>query len=632
MLALIAGLLACVNLCAPTAQAANGDQFTRFVVDATVDANGVFDVRMTLDLQFASSGHGAYVWFLTRQKYDADHDRLYSYTNFQVSSPTGAPAQYDTITETNDIQLKIGDPNQTVSGTQTYVVSYTASGLVNPDVASSNMDEIYWNVIPTGWELPISNVTVTLTGPADVIRTTCYMGTDFTSPCTSDTSSGPTATYTQGTLSPGEGLALVGGWPVGTFPGATLKLGPTASSGSTGSSGSSGSYGSYGSSNSSLENPFSFDEGGGFWAGGSAVVTGLVGWLIARLRKRGRDEQYANVTPGMLPVKGDTVQTKREEIRDAPVEFAPPKGIPPRLVGACAREGTANEDITATIIDLAVRGYVHMDQQAGGNFDFQRTNADPATLNQVERTIYNGLFAGSPIITKAQLSSASFYDTYSGFQTLLAREFNAQKWYKANPKAVVAAYRAGGLAIAGLGTIASLVIGAFFAFNGIPGIGWLAIPCLVLGIGMFAVSKRMPVRTPVGSAVAIQSLGFKKYLETAEADQIRWEEGQDIFSQYLPYAIAFGCADRWSSLIQELVAKGAPVPQPVWFTGYYAYSYPVWSSIVGSVGNIGTSFSSTVTAHASLQAATISHGASGFSGFSGGGFGGGVGGGGGGSW
>ena len=616
VLAMVACVLACaVNLCVPAAQAANGDQITRFTVDATVDTNGVFDVTMTLDLQFASSGHGLYAWFLTRQSYDADRDRIYSYTNFHVSSPTGAPAQFQTITETNDVQLKIGDPNRTVSGTQTYVVSYTASGLVNPDVAGDNMDEIYWNVVPTGWELPFSNVTVALTGPDAVSRTTCYMGTDYTDPCTSNSFNGSTATYTQSSLSPGEGLAVTGGWPVGTYPGATLDLVPASSSGG-----------------SSQESPFSFNEGGGFWAGGSAVATGLVGWLIAHLRKRGRDEQYANVTPGMVPVTGDAVTTKREEIRDAAVEFAPPKGIPPRLVGACAREGTANEDITATIIDLAVRGYIHMDQQAGGDFDFKRTNLDPNTLNQVERTIHNGLFADSPVITKAELSSESFYNTYSGFQTLLAREFDAQKWYKLNPKTVVASYRAGGIAIAGLGTIASFILGSFFALNGLPGIGWLAVPCLVLGIGMFAVSKRMPVRTPVGSAVAIQSLGFKKYLETAEADQIRWEEGQDIFSQYLPYAIAFGCADHWSNLIQELVAKGAPVPQPVWFTGYYAYHYPVWSSIAASVGNVGTSFSSAVTAHAAQQASTMSHGSSGFSGFGGGGFGGGVGGGGGGSW
>jgi len=609
LLALAAGVIACaVNFCAPAAQAASGDQFTRFDVAATVNADGVFDVTMTLDLQFSSTGHGPYVWFLTRQKYDESHDRLITYDNFRVSSPTGAPTQLDTTKERDDIQLRIGDPNRTVSGTQTYVVSYTVSGIVNPDVPSSNMDEIYWNVISTGWELPISNVTITLNGPAPVSQTTCYMGTNFTSPCTSNDSAGATATYTQASLAPGQGLAVVGGWPVGTFSGASIDIVPSS------------------------QNPLSVSDGGGFWAGGSALVTGVAAWLLVRLRKKGRDEQYANVTPGMVPVTGDKHEIKREEIRDAAVEFAPPKGIPPRLVGACAREGTANEDITATIIDLAVRGYIHMDQQADGDFDFRRTQTDPNSLNQVERTIYDGLFHDSPTITKAQLSSADFYETYNGYQVLLRREFDAQKWYKANPKLVVAGYRVGGAVIAVLGTIAALGVGYTLTNRGIMGVGWLSVPFLVLGIGMIAMAKRMPVRTPIGSAVAIQSLGFKKYLETAEADQIKWEEGQDIFSQYLPYAIAFGCADHWSNLIQELVARGAPVPQPMWYTGYYGYNYPVWGLIAHSVGNVGTSFASTVTAHVAEQAAHMTGGSSGGSGFSGGGFGGGVGGGGGGSW
>jgi uncharacterized membrane protein len=138
---------------------------------------------------------------------------------------------------------------------------------------------------------------------------------------------------------------------------------------------------------------------------------------------------------------------------------------------------------------------------------------------------------------------------------------------------------------------------------------------------MMILAKRMPVRTPIGSAIAIQSLGFKKYLETAEADQIRWEEGQDIFSQYLPYAIAYGCADRWANTFEQLVARGAPVPQPSWYSGY-GYS-PSWGAITSSVSNINSSF------YESVRSATA--GSSGGSGFSGGG-GGGSGGGGGGSW
>jgi len=594
-------------LVAPTAQAAPGDEITRFQVDATVDTAGVFTVTQTIDVAYASPAHGPYLWFVTRQGYDDSHDRLITYDNVNVTSPTGAPADLQTTRGTNYIEIRVGNPNVTVLGTQTYVVTYTASGIVNPDVASSNMDEIYWNVIGTGWQIPIQNITVTIHSPATVSKTTCYIGADFTDPCASNASSGSTATYTQSIIVPGDGMAVVGGWPVGTFPDATVKLVPSS------------------------QNPFAVTQGGAYPTAGAGLVTVLAAWLLARFRKKGRDEQYANVTPGMLPAAGDKVEIKRDEIRDAPVEFAPPPGIPPRLAGAIVREGTADEDITASIVDLAVRGYIHMSQGQGEDFVLARTTLDPRTLNAVDQEIYDGLFATSPTMSQAQLSDQAFYATYAGFQQTLHNEFTAQKWYKADPKTVVARYRAGGFLIAAAGAGLSIYLGTVLAKSGILGIGWLAVPFVVLGLGMMILARRMPVRTPVGSAVAITSFGFRKYLMTAEADQIKWEEGQDIFSQYLPYAISFGVADRWAKIFQDLAARGAPVPQPGWYTGYYGARFPVWMAVTHSVGNIGTSFSTSVSQYAAAQARATG-GSGGGSGFSGGGFGGGVGGGGGGTW
>ena len=630
--ALIVCVLGWAYICAPVAQAASGDEITRFGVDATVGADGVLDVTMSFDVHFASYGHGPYVWFLTRQKYDENNDRVYTFGDFKVGSPTGAPALFEVIWEANDVQLKIGNPNQTVMGTQTYVVSYTASGMVNPDVASSNLDEIYWNVIGTGWQMPISNVTVKLNGPVDVSRTACHMGTDYAKDCTSNSFDGTTATYTQSSLSPGQGLAVVGGWPVGTFPDAAPMLVPRTSSSSTPTSTS----------------PFSFDHGGAYWAGGAGVASAVAAWFVAHLRRKGRDEQYVGLTPGTVPTDGEKVATKRQEVSeesDVPVEFAPPKGVPPRLAGACLREGTSDEDITATIIDLAVRGYIHMDQGKKGEFDFTRTGKASSSLDDVESHIYEGLFASGSKVTRTSLSSPSFYETFVEFRSALYQEFTAQKWYEATPGDVVRDYRGRGILIGLVGTIAAIAMGYFYANAGISGVIWFAVPCLVLGIGMIVVSRRMPVRTPAGSAVAIQSLGFKKYLERAEADQIRWEEGQDIFSEYLPYAIAFGCADHWATLIEELVAKGASVPEPEWYTGRLDSDSLVWTSISYSLDDVGTSFQGSVTAHNILQEASLessvgsssggydgSYGASGGSGFSGGGGGGGVSGGGGGTW
>ena len=133
----------------------------------------------------------------------------------------------------------------------------------------------------------------------------------------------------------------------------------------------------------------------------------------------------------------------------------------------------------------------------------------------------------------------------------------------------------------------------------------------------------MPARTAAGTAVLTQAQGFRRYLETAEADQIRFEEGQDLFSRYLPYAIVFGVADRWAKVFDDLAKSGAAVSQPTWYVGHMPY----WSYYA-----LGASMNSfETTANSSLVSTPASSGSSGFS--AGGGFsGGGGGGGGGGSW
>ena len=77
-------------------------------------------------------------------------------------------------------------------------------------------------------------------------------------------------------------------------------------------------------------------------------------------------------------------------------------------------------------------------------------------------------------------------------------------------------------------------------------------------------------RTAEGRAVCDQVEGFKTYLATAEADQLRFEEGEDIFSKYLPWAIIFELADRWAKICGDLVAMGRlPNATPYWYVGNY---------------------------------------------------------------
>ncbi|MDR0782430.1 MAG: DUF2207 domain-containing protein [Propionibacteriaceae bacterium] len=884
---------------------AETDEFTRFEVIAQVDEAGVVQVKQTVDLKFASSGHGPYLWFVTRQGYDEDFDRLYVFENFAVSSPTGAPSDLVVTEQSNYLTLRIGHPDLEVLGTQTYVITYQVSGIVNPFVAESGLDEIFWNVIGTDWTLPIANISVTLEGPAPVTDTTCWMGGDFDSPCTAHGYQANTATFSQDELQPGQGLAVVGGWPAGTFPDAapilvpndptervtrldlvaevdsrgnlivtqsfdivfyTPRVGPTLrfeprrpydakrqrlvsygdfqaqtaigtvpvteSGGSWGlvieigdpattvvgkqtytvtytirglidrrpdsdgltwvidsimpglrvddltitiggpvdlesshcltdadcqmvAGGTPASYrldrlrsdqqlrvdvtwppGTFKHPDLRLRssNPYELEAGGSIAALLALALCGLAIWGLWRITRRGRDHQWAYVAPGEIPDDAVTAPTVRQEMRDAPVDWLPPDGIPPRLAGAVVRERSDPIDLTATIIGLAVRGHILIQQLSAKHFQLVGQLARHHDLDPIELFIYRRLFATGNTLTDRELASANFHPHFRDIQRTFEKEFAAKAWYLTDTSttntgqwrfafgqftfvvgvggtiiaacvALVAAADASlslfafalflGLLAAGLiwlaqtlkrktarlanvvaenyrawgwrlffgGPLVLAITGAVLGTGGLQGFGWLGLPVAFFGVGLVVIAPRMPVRSPLGAAAAARTLGFKKYLETAEVDQIRWEEASDIFSAYLPYAIVFGCAERWTKVFKRLVEAGVHMPQPGWYVGANLANTFDWSSLTQTVSRLGsapedaahqhaarvaqetrstwTGPSGSSGSHASFFASTGSVGGSGFSSpsshssgsSSGGGHSsGGVSGGGGGSW
>jgi len=143
---------------------------------------------------------------------------------------------------------------------------------------------------------------------------------------------------------------------------------------------------------------------------------------------------------------------------------------------------------------------------------------------------------------------------------------------------------------------------------------------VLAGLALVVVSSRMPARTAKGSAALARVLGFRQYLRTAEAEQLRFEERADIFSRYLPYAVVFGETDRWARAFSSLAADPRSAAALGWYVGPIGWDF-------GHFGDSMQSFSNTTTGAIAATAAS-----SGGSGFGGGSSGGGFGGGGGGSW
>jgi uncharacterized membrane protein len=158
--------------------------------------------------------------------------------------------------------------------------------------------------------------------------------------------------------------------------------------------------------------------------------------------------------------------------------------------------------------------------------------------------------------------------------------------------------------------------GLTFLLGAAVGAGLVGIAIVIIGIVVTALFWWMPAKTAAGHEVLLRTLGFRLYMTTAERYQQQFAEREKIFTAYLPYAIVFGCVDRWAHAFSDIDVAAATA-------GWY----------LGAQGFNALSFSSSLQTFNDTVSTSISYtpGGSGSSGFSGG-SGGGTGGGGGGSW
>ncbi|HEX8511051.1 MAG TPA: DUF2207 domain-containing protein, partial [Propionibacteriaceae bacterium] len=274
-------------------------------------------------------------------------------------------------------------------------------------------------------------------------------------------------------------------------------------------------------------------------------------------------------------------------------------------------------ETAATIIDLAVRGALSV--SSSSEDDFSVTLLDPSLATAPhEMVLMTRLFDGGVPGTVVDLSSpGTLQPAHLAMRDSVISQVAERGWFRKVPSAAAAQ---------GIG-FGGIAIAAFILFQLGPVLLLLLIPLIpiLITVAVIRVKLRRGQRTADGRAMCDQVEGFKTYLATAEADQLRFEEGEDIFSRYLPWAIAFELADRWAKVCGDLVAMGRlPADPPYWYYG----SFNMYAFNTGFLTS-----SLTTAASPAPVAASSGTGFGGGSSFSGGGFsGGGGGGGGGGSW
>jgi len=600
LVAALALALATLVLAAPPARAA-GDRIESYDIVYTVRPDGVLEARETITYRFGDSSgrHGIERDFVTREPFDDQQDAVYEITGIAVTSPDPVATQFSSRTEEvqdgreEHLVLRIGDPDETVSSpTATYVVSYRVVGAMR---SFPGYDELYWDAIGTGWRAGIQQARVRVTVPGGAQDVTCFVGpAQSTTPCaTAEVAGGGRASFAARGLAAGDGMTV----------GVQVRSGLVADN------------------RPHLEPDGSrltaAERGTAIGVGGLAVLS-LVGSPLAGVwwwRRKGRDQRYAGLAPGTTPAPGQpaTVVLDDPDI-EIPVAFAPPR-IPVAEAGLLVDGQVDARETAATIVDLAVRGALRV--LSSSEDDFRVTLLDPdRAAAPHEMVLLTNLFQGRPPGSVVDLSRrGSMLAAHRAMQTSVINQVAARGWFRKVPSATATGS-------AGFGSIA-LVVFAAFAFGSFALL--LLIPLLPALVTYLVIRAKLRrgQRTADGRAVCDQVEGFRTYLATAEADQLRFEEGEDIFSKYLPWAIVFELADRWADLCGQLVAMGRlPEAAPYWYVGTY-------NMASFNTGFLTSSLTSAATPAPSPAAGSSGTGFGGGSSFGGGGFSGGGGGGGG---
>lgn len=590
------------------AYAAAADQIDDYEITYDVRPSGVVRVVETITYRFGTSSgrHGIDRLLVTREKSDDTQDAVYTVDQIDVSTTTPGVSDAWERTDTESqkgrqvtTRLRIGDANRTVSTpTATYVIAYDLTGAMRtfPN-AQPAYDEFYWDATGLDWQASITKVGITVTVPGGVKQTTCTYGpVNSVSKCGQSIAKDGVATFTQTGLAAGEGVTIGNKIGAGLVTDNAPHLEPDGSrlSGAA----RAGVFGALGVGVAALV---------------GAPLAGLAYW-----RRKGRDQRWAGLAPGSFPAPGtDPGVVPNDPDIPIPVQFTPPR-IPVAEAGLLVDGQVDTRDTAATIIDLAVRGALTV--QSEDKNDFRVTLVDPARASAPHETVLlDDIFSGSPPGAQVDLSApGSMSSAHENMKEAVRDQVASRGWFSEVPSG--RATRGAGLGVLALVVFGALALGAWVLL--------LAIPLLPIIVTVAVVRRKMRrgQRTPAGRAVCDQVEGFETYLSTAEAGQLRFEEGEDIFSRYLPWAIAFDLAERWAKICADLVAMGRiPDSTPGWYYGTSSFGAFNTGFLTGSL------LSSAAPAPA--PASSSGTGFGGGSSFSGGGFsGGGGGGGGGGSW
>jgi len=258
----------------------------------------------------------------------------------------------------------------------------------------------------------------------------------------------------------------------------------------------------------------------------------------------------------------------------------PPSDLRPAVVGTLIDEKADLRDVLSTLVDLAHRGYVVIEENrtqgivlgigAKTEFTFKRTDKTVSDLQAYEQRVVDRVFGNKDVVELDSLKN-KFYRYIPRLQEDLYKELLAHHFFAANPNTTRLMWVGIGIVVMVLGIVGSVVSANFI--ENIPLLPLLPGSLVIVGIALMAISSFMPAKTREGAQEAAKWQAFKEYLRNLE-EYTDVEGAVEQFDKYLPYAVAFGIEKAWVRKFSGI--DRAPIPSwyyPTHLGGRYSRGY-----------------------------------------------------------
>ena len=361
----------------------------------------------------------------------------------------------------------------------TFIINYEANNVIN---RFDTHDELYMNVNGVSWPVGVKNISATVKLPKDFessqIETICFTGIEGSTDKNCEIIQTDSKTITIKAikeLSAYENLTFAIKFPLNTLPVRPITL---------------------------MERVFKIFF---MMLAFNAVIVFAI--MFTLWYRTGRDEKTEKTT--IIP------------------HYKPPKGLSPTEMGTVIDEKIDQRDLTSTIIDFAVRGYIKIIEIDGlqilffkGKKDYELELIKPyETTKAHEKIILENIFPKNEAGIKTKISSLQnkFYKHIPKIETAVMDQLVKDGYFPHNPKKIVSKYKITGFIILGLTTQLSILmvqfLGPIFVVN-----------TIISSILIITFGSIMPRKTKKGKEAYYELKGLYEYINTAEKDRMKFQE------------------------------------------------------------------------------------------------------------